>query len=92
MDEGLFEEVEAWAGKLGISCNQFFARAVEKYVRRYENEELLRRLNERPVPLLNFEVRFVGRTLPSTTTYTPGYTFGTKRGQKIWRTKRRRFR
>lgn len=46
MDEGLFEEAEAWAGKLGISRSQLFARAVEEYVRKRENEELLRRLNE----------------------------------------------
>lgn len=46
IDEGLFEEAEAWAGKLGISRSRLFARAVEEYVRRHENEELLRRLNE----------------------------------------------
>lgn len=46
MDEALFREAEEWAGKLGVSRSQFFARAVEEYVRRRENEELLRRLNE----------------------------------------------
>jgi len=46
LDEGLFREAEEWAGKLGVSRSQLFARAVEEYVRRHENEELLARLNE----------------------------------------------
>ena len=46
LDESLFKEAEEWAGKLRISRSQLFARAVEEYVRRCENEELLRRLNE----------------------------------------------
>jgi predicted transcriptional regulator len=46
LDESLFREVEDWAGKLGVSRSQLFARAVEEYVRRHENEELVRRLNE----------------------------------------------
>jgi hypothetical protein len=46
LDESLFREAENWAGKLGVSRSQLFALAVEEYVRRHENEELLRRLNE----------------------------------------------
>ncbi len=46
IEESLFREAEAWAGKLGISRSQLFARAVAEYVRRRENEELLERLNE----------------------------------------------
>lgn len=46
MDEGLFRNAEEWAGKLGVSRSQLFARAVEEYVRRREDEELLARLNE----------------------------------------------
>lgn len=46
MDEALFREAEEWAGKLGVSRSQLFARAVAEYVRERENEELLRRLNE----------------------------------------------
>lgn len=46
LDESLFREAEEWAGKLGVSRSQLFARAVEEYVRRHENEELLARLNE----------------------------------------------
>lgn len=46
LDESLFREAEEWAGKLGVSRSQLFARAVEEYVRRRENEELFRRLNE----------------------------------------------
>ncbi len=46
IEESLFREAEEWAGKLGISRSQFFARAVAEYVRQRENEELLRRLNE----------------------------------------------
>ena len=46
LDESLFREAENWAGKLGVSRSQLFARAVEEYVRRHENEDLVRRLNE----------------------------------------------
>jgi demethoxyubiquinone hydroxylase (CLK1/Coq7/Cat5 family) len=46
LDESLFREAEEWAGKLGVSRSQLFARAVEEYVRRHENEELVRRLDE----------------------------------------------
>ena len=46
LDESLFREAEDWAGRLGVTRSQLFARAVEEYVRRHENEELLRRLNE----------------------------------------------
>ena len=46
IEESLFREAEAWAGRLGISRSRLFAEAVREYVRRRENEELLRRLNE----------------------------------------------
>ncbi len=46
IEESLFREAEDWAGKLGISRSQLFARAVAEYVRQRENEELLERLNE----------------------------------------------
>lgn len=46
MDEALFREAEKWAGKLGVSRSQLFAKAVSEYVRERENEELLKRLNE----------------------------------------------
>ena len=46
LDETLFQEAEEWAGKLGVSRSQLFARAVEEYVRRQEDEDLVRRLNE----------------------------------------------
>lgn len=46
MDERLFQEAEEWAEKLGVSRSQLFARAVEEYVRRQENEDLVRKLNE----------------------------------------------
>ena len=46
LDESLFREAEEWAGKLGVSRSQFFAKALAEYVRERENEELLRRLNE----------------------------------------------
>jgi metal-responsive CopG/Arc/MetJ family transcriptional regulator len=45
LDESLFEEVEALARKMGISRSQLFAKAVEDFIRRRENEELLERLN-----------------------------------------------
>ena len=46
IEESLFREAEAWAGRLGISRSRLFAEAVREFVRRRENEELLRRLNE----------------------------------------------
>jgi len=46
LDESLFREAENWAGKLGVSRSQLFARAVEEYVQRHEDEDLVRRLNE----------------------------------------------
>lgn len=46
LDESLFREAEEWAGKLGVSRSQLFATAVAEYVRRREDEELVRRLNE----------------------------------------------
>lgn len=46
LDESLFREAERWAGKLGVSRSQLYAKALEEYVRGRENEELLRRLNE----------------------------------------------
>jgi hypothetical protein len=46
LDESLFEEAEAWAGKLGISRSELYSRAVADFVRQRENEELLEKLNE----------------------------------------------
>lgn len=46
IEGSLFREAEEWAGKLGISRSRLFADAVREYVRRRENEELSRRLNE----------------------------------------------
>jgi hypothetical protein len=46
LDESLFREAERWAGKLGVSRSQLYAKALEEYVRGRENEELLRRLDE----------------------------------------------
>lgn len=46
IEESLFEAAEEWAGRLGISRSRLFAEAVREYVRRRENEELLRKLNE----------------------------------------------
>jgi len=57
LDESLFREAEEWAGKLGVSRSQLFARAVEEYVRRRENEELLARLNEAHADGLDEEER-----------------------------------
>lgn len=46
IDEGLFREAEALAGKMGISRSELFSRAVEEFVRERENREILERLNE----------------------------------------------
>ncbi len=55
LDESLYREAEEWAEKLGVSRSQLFAQAVEEYVRRHENEELVRRLNEAHVDGLDDE-------------------------------------
>ena len=57
LDESLFREAEEWAGKLGVSRSQLFARAVEEYVRRHENEELVLRLDEAHADGLDDEER-----------------------------------
>lgn len=46
LEESLFREVEEWAEKLGFSRSQLFAKAVAEYIKRREDEDLLRRLNE----------------------------------------------
>ena len=45
IEESLFREAEALAGKLGISRSQLFARAIEEFIRERENRELLERIN-----------------------------------------------
>ena len=41
----LFEQGEALAGRLRISRSRLFALALEEFVRRHENRQLLERLN-----------------------------------------------
>lgn len=63
LDESLFREAERWAGKLGVSRSQLYAKAVEEYVRGRENEELLRRLNEAHADGLDEEALRHGQAL-----------------------------
>lgn len=46
VDEKLFKEADERASKMEISRSEFYARAVEKFVREEENRELFERLNE----------------------------------------------
>ena len=57
IEESLFREAEAWAGRLGISRSRLFAEALREFVRRRENEELLRSPNEAHADGLDEEER-----------------------------------
>ena len=46
IDKALFEQVNKLADKLDVSRSHLFVLAVEEYIQRYENEQLLRRLNQ----------------------------------------------
>jgi metal-responsive CopG/Arc/MetJ family transcriptional regulator len=46
IDKSLFEQVNRVADKLAVSRSNLFALAVEAFIQRYENEQLLRQLNQ----------------------------------------------
>jgi metal-responsive CopG/Arc/MetJ family transcriptional regulator len=43
--EPLFEQVEALANELNISRSRIFALAVEEFIQRYKNQQLLEEIN-----------------------------------------------
>ncbi len=43
--ESLFDQVEALAGELQISRSRLFSLAIEEYLERHQNRELLREIN-----------------------------------------------
>jgi len=45
MDKTLFEKVEALAKELAISRSRLFSLAAEEYIKKHENQRLLRELN-----------------------------------------------
>ena len=45
LDESLFRQVEALAKELNIPRSRLFALAVEQFIERHENEELLQAIN-----------------------------------------------
>jgi metal-responsive CopG/Arc/MetJ family transcriptional regulator len=53
----LFDEVEALAGKLGVSRSRLYARALEDYVEHHENERLLEKINSAYAQPLDAEER-----------------------------------
>jgi metal-responsive CopG/Arc/MetJ family transcriptional regulator len=57
IDKSLFEQVNKLADKLDVSRSHLFVLAVEEFIRRYENEQLLRQLNQAydELPLANEE-------------------------------------
>lgn len=46
IDKALFEQVESIASKLNISRSRLVALALEDFVRRHQNEELISRIND----------------------------------------------
>jgi metal-responsive CopG/Arc/MetJ family transcriptional regulator len=45
LQKSLFEQVEALAGEMKISRSRVFALALEDFVRRHQNRQLLERIN-----------------------------------------------
>lgn len=46
IDRALFEQVNDLAQKLDVSRSYLFVLAVEEFLRRYENQELLQQINQ----------------------------------------------
>ncbi|MCB0155562.1 MAG: CopG family transcriptional regulator [Anaerolineae bacterium] len=63
IDKSLFEQVNKLADKLEVSRSHLFVLAVEEFIQRYENEQLLRQLNQAydDLPLADEEQLFAGR-------------------------------
>lgn len=63
IDKSLFEQVNKLADKLEVSRSHLFVLAVEEFIQRYENEQLLRQLNQAydDLPLADEEQILQGR-------------------------------
>ena len=46
LPDALFEKAERLAANLGLNRSQLFARALEAYIERYDNEAVTDRLNQ----------------------------------------------
>ena len=46
LPKALFEQADALARKLQVSRSRLFVMAVEDFIRRYQNQQLLERLNQ----------------------------------------------
>jgi len=46
IDKALFEQVNKLADELDVSRSHLFVLAVEEFIQRYENEQLLQQLNQ----------------------------------------------
>ncbi len=46
IDKSLFEQAESIAREMRVSRSSLFALALQDFIRRHQNEELLRRINE----------------------------------------------
>ncbi len=45
LPDNIFGEAEEIASRLGLSRSRFYAMALESFIAKYENEELLRRID-----------------------------------------------
>ena len=46
LQKSLFEQVEALAREMKVSRSRLFVLALEEFVRRYQNQQLLERINQ----------------------------------------------
>jgi len=46
LPDPVFEEAEAIAQQLGLSRSEFYTRALQAYLKRYNRDQILRKLNE----------------------------------------------
>jgi metal-responsive CopG/Arc/MetJ family transcriptional regulator len=46
LQKSLFEQVEALAREMKVSRSRIFALALEEFIRRYQNQQLLDRINQ----------------------------------------------
>ncbi len=64
--EHLFEQVETLARELNISRSRVFVLAVEEYIRRYQNRQLLEEINQAYDDLPNaVENKYLSKTRQS---------------------------
>ncbi len=66
INKNLFEQVNKLADELDVSRSHLFVLAVEEFIQRYENEQLLQQLNQAydELPLANEEQILKGMRSP----------------------------